>query len=252
MTTRIELAVLPAEAHAVEADCYVVVDVLRATTTIATLLDAGATFVIAADREALARSVAAERNALLFGEIGGLPPPGFDGGNSPLEAREAAVAGRDVVLFTTNGTRALAGLASRATVLAGALANATAVARAASTFERVCIVCAGEGHGRRFALEDFAAAAVILRHILAASPSAEPGDAAGLAIETARYDDWLRSGLPQQTAASARLIAGSEHGRALVRLGLSGDVQFCALEDTADAVPVVTGWGEGWAQLRAT
>jgi 2-phosphosulfolactate phosphatase len=246
-----DLALLPAEADAIEADCYVVVDVLRATTTIATLLAAGATSVVAADREALARSMAAERGALLFGEAGGLPPPGFDGGNSPLEAREAAVAGRDVVLFTTNGTRALTGLAARGTVLAGALANATTVARAASAFERVCVVCAGEARGRRFALEDFAAAAVILRRILAAASSTEPGDAAGLAIETARYDDWLRSGLPQQTVASARLIAGSEHARALAELGLSADVQFSSLEDTTQAVPAVTEWGEGWARLRA-
>ena len=251
VTKRIELALLPAEAAGIEADCFIVVDLLRATTTIATLLGAGAGAVTVASELGAARALAAHRGALLYGEVGGLPPEGFDGGNSPVEARDAPVAGREVVLYTTNGTRALCALATRGAVATGALANASAVARFAASHERVCVVCAGEARGMRFALEDFAAAGGIIRRLVALAPGAEMGDAAGLAIETARYDDWLRAGLPQQTAASARLIAGSEHGQALARLGIAADVSFCVEEDTTGAVPLVMECGDGWATLRA-
>jgi 2-phosphosulfolactate phosphatase len=249
---RIDLAMLPDEALSIDADCYCVVDVLRATTTIATLFTHGLTRLWAVDDLERARAIAKEHNALLLGEVGGLPPEGFAGGNSPREAAEAPIAGREAVLFTTNGTGALCALAGRGTVLAGALSNASAVARRMANFERVAIVCAGEHAGRRFALEDFGAASVLVRRLLQLSPGADTGDAAGLAAETARYDDWLRVGLPQQTGPSGRLIAGAEHARALVELGLGADVRFAAQEDTSGAVPEVVDAGPGWALLTAT
>ncbi len=82
---RLDVALLPSEALAIAADCYVVVDVLRATTTIATLFAHGLERLTCADDIERARGIARDRGALLFGEVQGLPPEGFDHGNSPAE-----------------------------------------------------------------------------------------------------------------------------------------------------------------------
>ena len=107
--------------------------------------------------------------------------------------------------------------------------------------------------GRRFSQEDFATAGTLARAILRRSPSAELGDAATLAMSvTSGYDDWLRVGLPQQTAASPKLIGGSEHARRTIALGFAADVQYAMQPDTSTAVPRVVEFGDGWARLQAT
>ncbi len=88
----------------------VVVDVLRATTTVVQALSAGARAVVPCLTIDDARARAAEfppGEALLGGERGGLPIEGFDLGNSPAEYTSQVVAGKTVVLTTTNGTKAL-------------------------------------------------------------------------------------------------------------------------------------------------
>ncbi|MFN8506617.1 MAG: 2-phosphosulfolactate phosphatase [Dehalococcoidia bacterium] len=176
MLERIELALLPAEAAAIATKAYIVVDVLRATTTIATLFARGMTSLVAAGRIELARELAASEHRLLMGEVHGLPPEGFDFGNSPVEAAAAPVAGRGGVLFTTNGTAALCLLAGRGAVFAGAAANATALAAyVAARYASATVVCAGNGAGARFSLEDFAAAGMIAGALSDAAPAAALG-----------------------------------------------------------------------------
>src|SRR5262245_53129124 len=88
----------------------VVIDVLRATTTIIHALAAGCSAVIPAAEVEEARERAGRMLAgkvLLGGERDGRPLPGFDRGNSPLEYTPAACRGTTLVLTTTNGTRAL-------------------------------------------------------------------------------------------------------------------------------------------------
>jgi 2-phosphosulfolactate phosphatase len=246
----IELALLPAEAAAVDADCYLVVDVLRATTTIATLFGGGLTDLVVCDNIELARERALSDARLLFGEVGGLPPAGFDHGNSPVEARALDVTGRRAVLFTTNGTSALCALAARGTVVAAALSNASAVAGAGARVRRVAVVCAGNAGGARFSLEDFAAGGAIVQRLVRLAPNAELGDAAALAMTATGYDDMLAAGLPQRAGRSNRLITGSRHARGLVGLGLGADVFFALEEDTSAAVPTVIETGTGWARLE--
>ena len=84
----------------------VVIDVLRASTTMITAVANGAARVIPVADVAEARRIAAEAGptALLGGERGGVRIAGFDLGNSPLEYRRAGVAGRTLVITTTNGT----------------------------------------------------------------------------------------------------------------------------------------------------
>lgn len=250
MTKRLEVALLPSEAEAIEADAFLVIDVLRATTTIATLFEGGLADLLVADDIEAARERARSEGRVLFGEVGGLPPEGFDYGNSPAEAVTLDVRGKGAVLFTTNGTRAICGSAGRGAVATGAFSNAGAAARWAAGFDRVALVCAGNSGGKRFALEDFAAAARLVQLISRESPGLELGDAAGVAAGLTGYEDWIAPGLPQQTDRSARLVAGAHHAQGLKALGLGADIAFAAREDTSAEVPQVAEHGEGWALLR--
>lgn len=250
VTALLDIAVLPAEAAEMEADCYIVVDVLRATTTIAMLFESGLEDLVVTNDIMYARDLGKSEKRMLFGEVHGLAPDGFDYGNSPIDAAEAPVAGRGAVLFTTNGTPAICSVAGKGAVFAGALSNIAAVTTAAIAFESVVVVCAGNAVGRRFSQEDFAAAGSIVRAILRKSPAAELGDAASIAMSHTGYDDWLRVGLPQQTESSARLIGGSTHARRTIALGLAADVQFSTRQDTSSAVPAVVEQGPNWARLR--
>ncbi len=240
MIRRLDVALLPSEALAIEAGCFVVVDLLRATTTIATLFAAGLDHLLVVDDVDRAREAARKSGELLFGEVGGLPPEGFDHGNSPIEATAAPVAGKGAVLFTTNGTLALCSLAPRGVVLAGSLANAGAVASVAASYERVVVVCAGESRGQRFAGEDFLAAGVIARRLAALAPGIELGDAAALAIRTASGPDLQQ------------LVRASHHARTLAALNLAPDIAFALREDTSLATPGVVASGTGWALLQDT
>lgn len=233
---RIDVALLPAEAEYISADCFVVVDLLRATTTIATLFAGGLRSLTVVDSIEGARSRAHAGGALLAGEVGGLPPEGFDLGNSPVEAARAAVRGRDAVLSTTNGTRALCSVAGRGVVLAGALANLPAVVTACAGFDRVLVVCAGERAGRRTALEDVAGAGAIVQGLRASSPRARLGDGAQLALLAA--------------TDVASTVAAARHTAEAARIGLEGDIAFALHVGTSTAVPRVVDYGPGWARLE--
>jgi 2-phosphosulfolactate phosphatase len=119
----------------------VVVDVVRATTTLCVQFERGCQRVYVAGSiegartaaQTLAREAAtsARPAPLLAGEVRSVAPPGFDYGNSPAEFGGLDLANRDVVFATTNGTRALHACLGSAATLAGSLRNATAVASAA-------------------------------------------------------------------------------------------------------------------------
>lgn len=243
-----DIALLPSEAPFMDTDAYVVVDVLRATTTIAVLFEGGLADLVVAESVELATEIARREGRLLFGEVGGVPPAGFDHGNSPMEAGELDVKGRGGVLYTTNGTRALCALAPIGVVVTGALANLDVVVEFLGGQERGVVVCAGEEGGRRFAQEDFAAAGVILQMTMKEAPGSDLGDAAGIAVSAPGMEDWLASGI-QRTGRSGRLIGSAQHARDLFALGLGADVQFATQENTSGALPTVVEWGEGWARL---
>jgi 2-phosphosulfolactate phosphatase len=104
----------------------VMIDVLRASTTITQALVSGATAVIPRAEVEEARKTAGELpagTAVLGGERGGLPIQGFDVGNSPSEYTPAAVRGKSVVFTTTNGTLALVQCRAAARVLVGSFVN---------------------------------------------------------------------------------------------------------------------------------
>ena len=206
-----------------------VVDVIRASTTLVTLVERGAALIHIANSVAAARASAAARDgAVMAGEQEGLAPPGFDYGNSPVEVSRAEVSGRPVVFVTTNGTAAIRAVRALGPVLIGALRNATAAAAEAVAWsqERSCdltIVCAGrEG---AFGIDDAYCAGALADRILRHG-TFEPTDGADGALRLYRTE-------PDARAVFTRAAAGQN----VIRLGLRHDIDYCAETDASMVVP---------------
>ena len=207
----------------------VVVDVVRATSTIITALANGARAVypVSDTEEAmhLVQSLGRE-DTLLCGERKGLRIEGYDLGNSPLECTPEAVRGKRLVMNTTNGTRAFVAAEGMERVLALSFLNLTAVAEALAGEDHVLVLCAGREDV--FALEDAVCAGALLRSLEEGGAVLEPDDGARAAMElAARFhadEDFLRS---------------TRAGQALVDLGLEADLSWCARVDGVPMVPVV-------------
>lgn len=202
----------------------VVIDVLRATTTLTVALAKGAARVVpVADPLAALEWKRRDPAVLLCGERGGLKIPGFDLGNSPAEYTFQAVSGRTLVFASTNGSRAMLASAECGVRRLGAFVNASAVAAAVADQPFVRLVCAGREGG--FSLED-AACAGWLCEALAARGARIDGGRARLAMALA----------PRDAAGARTLLEGSAHGRALRALGpaFAADVEFCAGLDRVD------------------
>jgi 2-phosphosulfolactate phosphatase len=235
---RVDIALLPPREPPTQETCLVV-DVLRATSSMAVLLGRGAAavFPVGSADGALEYRDALVPDALVSGEVRALPPEGFDYGNSAVEFANldaSVIAGRRFVVATTNGTPALLACSQAPLVLAAAPLNATAVVDAAiDAGNDVLVVCAGL---RSAAAEDDGLAAGLLASRLVAR-GLEPTEGAREMI--ARY-----------AAVSADLAAAfraTEHGANLMRLGFDADVEFCATADLYAVAGVLTALPEGWA-----
>jgi 2-phosphosulfolactate phosphatase len=238
----LQVAFLPRDVPTLDGRVCVVLDVLRASSTLVTLLERGAAPLCVAGTVDAARALAANLpgRALLCGEVGGLPPPGFDYGNSPTEIASLALAGRPVVLATSNGTRALAALAPAPAVLVGCFLNATAVAARGLALARaldadLTLVCSGDVNGSQFSLEDALAAGYLVEGVLARQSvdALELDDAARAAWRL--WQAYAAGCAPAE--AAARGFAESVHGRDLARLGFDADLAYCARADASQAVP---------------
>jgi 2-phosphosulfolactate phosphatase len=205
----------------------VVVDVLRATSTIVAALAAGARCIypVTGTDEAirLASSLGRE-DTLLCGERKGHKVPGFDLGNSPLEFTPEGVGGMRLVMSTTNGTRALHAAAGARRVIAASLLNLEAVTATVRGAEDLVVVCAGRED--RFALEDAVCAGLILEKVLEGSENPRLDDSARAALTLARA-----------IAPDAAFLGGVEGGRALLEIGMGADVEHCARRDLYAIVP---------------
>ena len=203
----------------------VVLDVLRASSTIVSALAAGAAGVLPLGSVEEAAARARVTGALLGGEREGLAPPGFDLGNSPREYDAARCAGRLVVLSTTNGTQAVLAARGSRRVLAGCLLNVESTARAlaAGGARDVLLLCAGSRG--EVAADDVAAAGCLAGHLLLLA-AAQPTDAARVALGL--FDAWKHD-LPG-------LLGRSISGRRLAGIGLSRDIDDCAHVDTLKLV----------------
>lgn len=210
-----------------------VIDVLRASTTVAVALANGAKAVIPFESsdEVIARAKQFERSdVLLAGERKMHAIPGFDLGNSPREYTREAVEGKTVLLTTTNGTVALAGIQGARDVVVACYVNYSAVSAmiraAARGASDVTIVCAGRD--KQFALEDAACAGRFARAVTRRLANVRLNDAAqACCLMDKRYGDGLD-----------RLFEDSEHGRALAEAGFGEDLIVCAEVDSHPVIPI--------------
>jgi 2-phosphosulfolactate phosphatase len=221
--------VVPAE---VSGRTVVVLDVLRATSTIVEALGAGAKAIypVASIEDALrlAKSIGREE-VLLCGERRCVPIEGFDLGNSPAEFTPERVSGKTLVMTTTNGTHAMTTLAAGAErILIGAVTNLEAiVGELVQTQAAPVFICAGRE--RFFALEDAVCAGAMVSRVL----QERPGDWVlndGARAAAALYESF---------GVGADLFASVGAGKLLLNVGLASDIALCAERDRHSLLPVL-------------
>lgn len=224
----------------------VVVDVLRACSTITTALYHGARAVVpVADMAEAGRMAAAldPETSLLGGERGGTTIDGYKAGNSPLEYTPQAVNGKTVVLNTTNGTVALAAARKAERLVAGCFLNAERVvdflretpAQDGDQAEAL-IVCAGQDG--RLGLEDVLCAGMLLHRLWGDAVPDTISDGAHIALTQYRHDE----------RRLARALFGCQHTQRLIGLGYGDDVAYCA---RLDAIPVLPRYADSRLTLDA-
>lgn len=207
-----------------------VIDVLRATSTIASALAAGASCVVPAETVMDAKAMAREGD-ILGGERFCRKIAGFELGNSPQQYSEERVAGRRVVLTTTNGTRAIYKSMRADHVIAASLLNAEACARAALALRRdVVILCAGAHDD--FALEDGLCAGLLLHCLKRLG---------GLPVESGDFAAAMESLYADRANAVPETLHASQSGKRLLKLGLQEDIAACSRVNSLQVVPYLDG-----------
>jgi 2-phosphosulfolactate phosphatase len=220
----------------------VVIDLLRATSTICQALASGAREVVPfleIDDALAAAKSAGRADVVLGGERRGGKIPGFDVGNSPAEYTSEIVGGKRVFITTTNGTRAMhhARLASR--VVLGSFLNLSAVVASIKDEPSVNILCAGTDGSETE--EDILAAGAIVHSLCYADATwlshdiNEAATMAGTAWSLLNTKSRVASRpIRDELALALRDTAG---GRNLIGIGLDQDIVDCAQIDRCGIVP---------------
>ncbi len=212
-------------------DIVIVIDVLRCTSTIVTALANGATDVIAVKSVSRACSLKSRNpDSILAGERGGLPPKGFDLGNSPFGFSANKVKGKRIFITTSSGTQTIHNVSDARFVLLGSFLNLTAVAKKAWELaeEKNCgLTIAMSGKRGSFSLEDFFCSGAIAN--LWENKSAVFSDSAYASL------------LAYRSACSDLFesVLKGKHAQELVKIGLNKDVAFCCELDRYDIIPIL-------------
>ena len=210
----------------------VVIDVLRASTTICAVLYNGAKEVIPFSTIEEAKNAISQYSndsAILGGERNGIRPEGFDLGNSPLEYSKGIVENKTVLLTTTNGTQALEKVKNAKMVLIGCFANISSIetelTNIASDFYDVIFLCAGnEG---KPTLEDTLCAGVLINKLVNRYDNCYLNDDSKYALNTFLEK---RGNLHEE-------CYNSEHGKRLIELGFKDDIDLALMYDIYPVFP---------------
>ncbi|MET1057210.1 MAG: 2-phosphosulfolactate phosphatase [Pedobacter sp.] len=229
MPRKIEVCLTPAliDLYAIEDSIVVVIDILRATSSIVYGIDNGAEAIIPVAQVEDCLTYA-DRGYLLAAERNGEVVKGYNFGNSPFSYTADKVAGKTVVLTTTNGTKALHLARKASQVVIGSFLNLQPLCDWLKTQDKdVLLLCAGWKD--QFNLEDtlFAGAVVQqLRNLFTAF------DDAGVAAED----------LYEMAKSDLRAYVGkSAHGHRMMALNIEEDIKFCLQLDICQAIPVLEG-----------
>lgn len=224
---RVSVVTLPSLLTAADLHrAIVVLDVLRATTSMAAALYAGVSEIRVFDSLKAARLAASAHTGphLLCGESRCLTPPGFDLGNSP-GAFTAQHTGHLAFMATTNGTRAIVAAQSALRVFAAALVNARATAQAlASAEDDATLLCAGTNG--EVAPEDVLGAGAVIAELSSLMSLTLDGETAQRALREfqASRDDLFLA------------LSDTQGGRNVIEAGLDDDIRFAA---RLNSIPLV-------------
>ena len=212
----------------------VVLDVLRASSTITVALNNGAREVI----PVASIESAVKISGSLFGEVtlrggerNGKMIEGFNLGNSPLEYSESAVKGKSIIYCTTNGSVALAKSRYARALIVGSFLNLTTVVEFVKDENKdFLFICAGRintiGY---FSLEDAVCAGMMIQKLMKVE-SLELNLSDSAKAAHALYKTFGRSIL--------KMLKTSEHGKFLAEIGYADDLKICAAVDSVPVLPV--------------
>ncbi len=208
----------------------VVVDVLRATTTITAALGSGAAGVWAVGSPEEARDLGGEWGAITAGERGGRQIAGLDLGNSPSEHATPGIAGRYIALTTSNGTRTIGLAADAPVILLGCFNNRAAVADVLADLDvpKILVACAGTDGGRRVTPEDVLFAGELVDRLTRGGACCAGGAVVARGYARGESGDLVET-LRQVPA-----------GRNLIELGYGADLEWAGRRDVTPVVPRVS------------
>lgn len=210
----------------------VVIDVLRATTTIATAIQNGVREVIPVNTVAFAMKVSGDAfggQMLLGGERNTKIIEGFNLGNSPLEYTPEIVKGKSVILFTTNGTKAIVKAKYSENLFTCCFNNLSAIVeRLVNVEQDIYILCAGSNG--MFSLEDSVCAGALTAKILESKNDVKLSDGA-------TASNLLYKSLGKNII---KMLKETEHGKLLIENGFENDLEYCANIDSHNVVPTFT------------
>ncbi|MGX9182185.1 2-phosphosulfolactate phosphatase [Mesorhizobium sp. BHbdii] len=242
---KIKVAFLPTGRPAITGDVCIVVDVIRATTALVGLFDAGSerVFVGGFSSEVAKARAAVGENGIICGEQDdGSSPVGFDYEPSPSLLSRLDLSGRFAMLATSNGTPAIlvAVREGAALVLIGSLRNLDAVAQRAfaeaqSRNADITIICSGQLRNSQIAIEDsYCAGRLVSRFCQLATDGAVDLDDSAL----------LAYGFANSQNCAVYVLLGSMTGRRFIGNSRQQDVEFCARVNESMIVPMVTAQGQ--------
>jgi 2-phosphosulfolactate phosphatase len=219
---------------AVEGRTAVVIDVIRATSCMVEAMANGARTIfptVSAENAIKLASDLGREDTLLCGERKGVMIEGFDLGNSPSEFTIEVVEGKQLVMSTTNGTRAFLAVESAERVLAASFLNISAVAQALSDVSDLVVVCAGRAN--RFSLDDALCAGHLITKVLDGRKS-EP-----LLDVEPELNDGARMvlDLAEKYEPTEEFLRSTLSGKALQEVGFDSDLALCATLDKHTVVP---------------
>jgi 2-phosphosulfolactate phosphatase len=216
MKVDVVLSVSYIKQEEIQKKTVIVIDSLRATSTILTALYQGATKVIPVETVGQALQYYGKKDTLLIGERYSKKVSGFDLGNSPQEVSKIDLTKKNIVITSTNGTKALQKVKKASHILVGCFLNATHCIERALCFKKdIVIVCAGRRG--QFAIEDGLAAGMMVNHLSKKKIKIEFSDIALMLKHNFDCNHALLIGMIQQ----------GETGRRLLETDQEDDIHFC-------------------------
>ncbi|TDF99229.1 2-phosphosulfolactate phosphatase [Paenibacillus piri] len=210
-----------------------VIDVLRATSTMLTALAHGCRAIYPVETVLQARQLQ-QPGYVLGGERACKKIPGFDYGNSPFEYMDDRIAGKHLIITTTNGTRAIQKSSKACTVIAASLLNGKACAREAAALNKdIVILCSGTQDV--FSFEDGICAGQLvgeLQSLLKDRGTEWSVNDFGLSMLYA---------FQQVQSDITRALMNCSNGKRLCKLGFTDDVIYCSRLNLIQMAPVVRG-----------